>query len=115
MCSLTANSDVVDADALSPRLIKAHLDRMPFSQATKDEYRRVDGTRVPREQWFHPDKCLLPRPMSEELKERTRKKIEESRMVMGERIDRILRGEFSGCAVVLRSNYDLEPKKKDEE
>jgi hypothetical protein len=85
--SLTADRDVVDAIALSPRFIKAIWDRMPFDQKTEDEYRGVDGTTVPREQWFRPDKSLLPPPMSEKRKEETRKKIEENRKVFGERMN----------------------------
>jgi len=81
--SLTADRDVVDAAGLSPRLFKAFMDRMPPG-AKPDSVDEADGTKVPREQWFHPDKSLLPPPMTDEQKERTRKRDEE---MSKERVD----------------------------
>jgi hypothetical protein len=104
MRSLTTDRDVIDAVALSPRLIKAHLDRMPFDQKTEDTFRGVDGTGVPREKWFHPDKSLLPPPMSEEVKEQTKKVIEENKELFAKK-------DYGGCGVVVRSDYNLGPKK----
>ena len=102
--SLTADRDVVDAVALSPRLIKAMLDRMPFDQKTEDEFRSVDGTAVQRERWFRPDKGLLPEPMSEEVKEETRRVIEDNWEVLREKMERVGKGGVGGgCAVVARS------------
>ncbi|EED15561.1 conserved hypothetical protein [Talaromyces stipitatus ATCC 10500] len=64
--SLTADRKVVDAVGLRPELIKAMLDRMPFDSQNEANYRGVDGTKVSEDQWFHPDKDLLPPPLREE-------------------------------------------------
>ena len=63
--------------ALPPRLIKAHLDRLPYSPKTGDDFRGVDGTQTPRAQWYNPHRSLLLEPLSEEQKEEARKIIEE--------------------------------------
>ncbi|RSL74290.1 hypothetical protein CEP53_000391 [Fusarium sp. AF-6] len=84
--SLTADREVVDATPFSPRQIKALLDRMPFNPENETKFRGVDGRGVPQEQWFHPDKSLLPPPLSlteeqrkfgEANKEKNRKMLEE--------------------------------------
>ncbi len=68
--SLTADRDVLNAAGLNPRLIKAFLDRMP--PGFKDGFDEADGTKTPREQWFNPDKNMLPPPLTDEQKEATR-------------------------------------------
>ncbi|KAI8650694.1 hypothetical protein NCS57_01403900 [Fusarium keratoplasticum] len=84
--SLTADREVVDAVPFSPRQIKALLDRMPFNPENETKFRGVDGRGVPQEQWFHPDKSLLPPPLpltdeqrrfGEANKEKNRKMLEE--------------------------------------
>lgn len=65
--SLTADRDVVDAAGLSPRLITALLDRMPLEY--RDGFGEADGTKTSREQWFNPDKSMLPLPLTDEQKE----------------------------------------------
>jgi hypothetical protein len=82
--SLTADREVVDAMALRPELMKALLDRMPYDPQAEIDYRRVDGTRVPKEQWFHPDKSLLPPPYTppEERRNLSPEKLEENRQIM---------------------------------
>ncbi|POR34171.1 Uncharacterized protein TPAR_05620 [Tolypocladium paradoxum] len=84
--SLTADRDVVDAIALPPRLIKAMLDRMPFDPQNEVKYRGVDGTTVPREQWFHPDKNLLPPPLvlTDEQRREAETKVEENKKMVEE-------------------------------
>nr|KMM67841.1 hypothetical protein CPAG_04174 [Coccidioides posadasii RMSCC 3488] len=57
--SLSAGLDeVVDAVGLSPWLIEALFKRLP--PGLRAEHEGADGTNVPREQWFHPDKSKLP-------------------------------------------------------
>ena len=119
MRSLTADRDVVDAAAISTKLIKAFLDRMPFDSKTQDDFRGVDGTQVPRKQWFHPDKSILPPPMSQETKKRTRKLLEDQQgslqQGMEKRMEERAKGEeVGGCSVVVRSNYNLDPKPADD-
>ncbi|KAK5659117.1 hypothetical protein OQA88_1207 [Cercophora sp. LCS_1] len=66
--SLTADRDVIDAVGLRPGLIKAMHARVPPQARTVDEI--VDGTKTPREQWFNPDKTLLPPPLKELQRQR---------------------------------------------
>ena len=102
--SLTADQDIIGAVALPPRLIKAHLDRLPYYMEVQDEFRDVDGTKTPREQWFHPNRSLLLEPLSEEHKEEARKMIEEHALLDGERRLKERQGG-SCCSPVVRSNY----------
>ena len=71
--NLNGDREVLDAAGLSPKLIRALLDRMP--PAYRNGSDGVDGTKTPREQWFNPDKTLLPQPLTDEQK----KAIEASR------------------------------------
>lgn len=79
---------VVDAVGLKSEHIKALLDRLPFKPENEVKYRGVDGTKVPRQQWFHPDKSELPPPyvppperrkenLTPEMLEKNRKLLEE--------------------------------------
>jgi hypothetical protein len=113
--SLTADRDVVDAVPLPPQLIKAMLDRVPFQQELEDVYRGVDGTHVAREQWFNPDRALLPEPLSEEKKREAQKFHEENHEMIERNMERLRRGEQSGCGCVPQviSNYNLTPKTTD--
>ncbi|KAL4863156.1 hypothetical protein BDV12DRAFT_31154 [Aspergillus spectabilis] len=52
----TADRDVLGAVALPPKLLKAMLDIFHYSKETEDKFRGVDGTFVPREEWFHHNK-----------------------------------------------------------
>ncbi|KIW15169.1 hypothetical protein PV08_05214 [Exophiala spinifera] len=75
--SFTADREVIDAVGLAPKHIKALLDRTPYMQEAEDIFRCVDGTKVPREKWFNPDKSDIPRTATEEEKERERIMVEE--------------------------------------
>jgi hypothetical protein len=84
--NLTADRDVLDAVGLSPRLVKAFLDRVPPEyRSLTPELEGVDGSQVPHEQLWHPDSSLLPPPMDEKrklaalatLEEQEKKKAEE--------------------------------------
>ena len=78
MRSLTADRRVVDAVGLNPQQIAAYLDRAPPGFRGEYEFADdADGTKVPREQWFFPDKTLLPEPMSKEVRERIEKTMRE--------------------------------------
>jgi hypothetical protein len=68
--NLTADRDVLDAVGLSPRLVKAFLDRIPPDyRALNPELEDVDGSEVPEERLWHPDRSLLPPPMDEKRKQ----------------------------------------------
>lgn len=64
--NISGDREVLDAVGISPKLIKALLDRMP--PAYRTGFDGVDGTKTPREQWFNPDKTMLPQPLSNEKK-----------------------------------------------
>lgn len=56
--------------ALLSDLQVAFLSRMPPVYQTRLE--EADGTKIPREEWFKPKPGMLPEPMSEESKEKTK-------------------------------------------
>jgi hypothetical protein len=41
--------EIYDAGPMSPAMIKAFLDTRPWSQAREDQFRGVDGRRIPQE------------------------------------------------------------------
>jgi hypothetical protein len=85
--SLTADREVVDTVALRPELIKALLDRMPHNPQAEIDYRGVDGTKVPQEKWFHPDRSLLPAPFNppEERRNLSPEELEKNRRMLENR------------------------------
>lgn len=85
--SLTADRDVIDAAGLTPKLIKALQDRVPPD--ARGDLGDADGTKVPREEWFHPDKSLLPPPLSEEKREQARKRWEEDPEMYREKVEKL--------------------------
>ncbi|KAM0426561.1 hypothetical protein ACHAPT_008253 [Fusarium lateritium] len=101
--SLTADRDVVDAIPFSPRQIKALLDRMPFNPENEVKFRGVDGSGVPQEQWFHPDKSLLPPPfpLTDEQRRQGEAKKEENKKILEERAKR------PRCPLQIVSDHDL--------
>ncbi|UZP40449.1 hypothetical protein NXS19_008265 [Fusarium pseudograminearum] len=63
---LDADRNIHYAIALRPALIKALLDRLPYDMEEERFWRGVDGTKVPKEQWYNPPPGILPPPLSEE-------------------------------------------------
>ncbi|KAM0559868.1 hypothetical protein ACHAPJ_003816 [Fusarium lateritium] len=102
--SLGPYRDVHDAVPLSPHLIKALLDRMPFVPQNEVDYRGVDGRNTPKEQWFHPDKSLLPRPLilTDEERKVQESKAEETRKLLEE-----MKKKPPPCAPQVMSDHDL--------
>jgi hypothetical protein len=77
--TLSADRAVLDAVGLSPRLVKAFLDRVPPEyRALTPELENVDGSKATEEELWHPDASLLPRPMGEEQKKKALAQLEES-------------------------------------
>ncbi|KAF4970336.1 hypothetical protein FSARC_2592 [Fusarium sarcochroum] len=107
--SLTADRDIVDAVPFTPRLIKAFLDRLPYEEETEKEFRGVDGTKVPKEQWYKPLPGILPPPLEEEHRERSEEVLEGYRKKYFERRKKIEDGNFVQCPVCLMSDNDLGP------
>ena len=107
MRSLTADREVVDAVPLRPELIKALVDRMPYRAQNEVDYRGVDGTNVPREQWFHPDKSLLPPPYTppEDRRNPSPGQLEKNRQFLEERAKSKAKGD--SCEPRIVSNHDL--------
>jgi arsenate reductase-like glutaredoxin family protein len=77
--TLSADRVVLDAVGLSPRLVKAFLDRVPPDyRALTPSLEDADGSKASYEELWHPDASLLPRPMSGEKKKAALARLEES-------------------------------------
>ncbi|PTB40220.1 hypothetical protein M441DRAFT_70047 [Trichoderma asperellum CBS 433.97] len=75
--TLSTEYQVVDARALNPDQIKQVLDFLP-SVMDKDGFDGVDGTKVPKEQWYNPADGILPQKPTDEEREARRKAIKEA-------------------------------------
>jgi hypothetical protein len=103
--SLTADREVVDAIGLRPELIKAFLDRMPFKAQNEIDFRGADGTKVSREQWFHPvDKSTFPPPYTppEERRHLSPEQLDKNRRWLEERAVKA-----RSCEPTIVSDHDL--------
>ncbi|KAF5011927.1 hypothetical protein FDECE_1992 [Fusarium decemcellulare] len=107
--SLDADRNIVDAVAFTPALIKALLDRMPYDAESEKAFRGVDGTRVPKDQWYNPQPGILPPPLEEEHRERSEEVLEKYRKMYDARRKKIEEGTAAQCAVCLMSDNDLGP------
>lgn len=76
--SLTADRKIIAALPLEPRHIKAHLDQEEWNEEIEACYRAVDGTEVPREQWFEPAPETLPPPLEGNDLEEAKRLMEEN-------------------------------------
>ena len=107
--SLTASRDVLGAVPLSPRLIKADLDRQDYNEQVEVEFRGVDGTKTPREHWFHPPPEMLPPPLHADLIRKGKELITERGLSLD--INQGGQGTETGeeimCPVHVRSDYDI--------
>ncbi|RKK88296.1 hypothetical protein BFJ69_g152 [Fusarium oxysporum] len=63
---LDADRNIHYAIALRPALVKALLDRTPYDQEEEKFWRGINGTKVPKDQWYNPPPGILPPPLSEE-------------------------------------------------
>jgi hypothetical protein len=66
--NLTGDREVINAEGLSPELITALQNRLP--PTFRQNFEGVDGSKVPKEEWFSPDKSLLPEALTEEKKQK---------------------------------------------
>ncbi len=105
--SWDADRNVVDATPLRPDLIKAYLDRLPYDEVTEKAFRGVDGRNVPREDWFHPPKALIPEPLPEEHRERDEKVLEKYRKQTEEWQKKMISENYEGWPVVIRSDNKI--------
>ncbi|CVL12215.1 hypothetical protein FPRO06_03483 [Fusarium proliferatum] len=76
---LDAERNIHYAIALRPALIKALLDRGPYDNEEEAVFRGVDGTKVPKEQWYNPPRDILPEPLSEEHRKEGREFIHKNK------------------------------------
>ncbi|KAF4454922.1 hypothetical protein F53441_2661 [Fusarium austroafricanum] len=63
-----ADSNVHYAVGLRPGLIKAFLDSLPYNAEAEKFYRGVDGSKVPKEQWYTPPAIEICPPLSEKTR-----------------------------------------------
>ncbi|MCJ1361053.1 hypothetical protein MMC16_000150 [Acarospora aff. strigata] len=83
--SLTADRDVLDAAGLNPRLTKALPNRI--SPGFRGGFGEADGAKTLREQWFNPDKSMLPPPLTDKQKKTTRKMLKDNKEMLEGRMD----------------------------
>lgn len=76
--SLTADREVIDAIGLDPSQIASFERQLPPSMRDPKRDETVDGTKVPREKWYSPDAGMLPPPLSQEARDRSRQRMEEN-------------------------------------
>jgi hypothetical protein len=105
--SLNLENEVIDAVGLSPRLIKAFMDRFPYNKELEAQFHNSDGTSVPQEQWWAPNPLILPRPYTAEQKDEARREYKEKKDIIEEMRQKRKIGEIQGCGVVIRSNYRI--------
>jgi hypothetical protein len=75
--TLSADRAVLDAVGLSPRLVKALLDRVPPDyRALTPELEDADGSNASYSEMWHPDANLVPRPMCEEKEKKVLERVE---------------------------------------
>jgi len=109
--------NVIDAAGFSPAQIKQFLDKQPWSQATEDKFRGVDGRKVvDHEALFNPPDSDRPPKLTEEGKATAQLEVDELNRKLMERIaqeekDGVNIAEKYACGRVV-SNYDLSPKPK---
>ena len=80
---------------------------MPYRAQNEIDYRGVDGTNVPREQWFHPDKSLLPPAYTppEERRNPSAEQLEKNRQWLEDR--RKNKASNEACEPRIVSNHNL--------
>ncbi|KAH7231722.1 uncharacterized protein BKA55DRAFT_695964 [Fusarium redolens] len=103
---LDADRNIHYAVALRPALIKALLDRGPYDREEEMVFRGVDGTKVPKEQWYNPPPGILPPPLSEEHRKEGRELIEKNK----EKFDKIREDSknYKERLVFIESDHKLE-------
>lgn len=105
---LDADRNIHYATPLRPTLIKALLDRLPYDEEAEKRWRGVDGTRVPKEQWYNPPAGILPPPLSEEQRKEEREIMEKHK----DKFDKIRQdlkdGVYADRPVFIESDHKLE-------
>jgi hypothetical protein len=76
--NLSGNRDIHDAEGLSPALIEMYMQRFP-GKWQKEEHEDMDGTKIPKEEWYNPKPGLwfCPPPLSEEAQQEAWKSYNE--------------------------------------
>ncbi|KAF5603904.1 uncharacterized protein FSUBG_7002 [Fusarium subglutinans] len=82
---IDAESNILHAEPLRPILIKGFLDRLPYDKEAERSFRGIDGTTVPKEQWYNPPEGVIPPPMQKEM----RKEGQEAMEKYKEKFDKI--------------------------
>jgi len=103
---LDADRNIHYAIALRPALIKALLDRTPCDQEEEEFWRGINGTKVPKDQWYEPPPGILPPPLSEEHRNEGRQLNEMNK----EKFDKIRADSknYKERLVLIESDHKLE-------
>lgn len=105
--SWTPDRAVVDAVGLTPRLVKAYLDVLPYVAEEEARFRGVDGTKTPREQWYDPPaECRLP-PLPEEYRTSDPVVLEGYRRLTRERDEEWRANRPGWCTLHVVSDYKI--------
>lgn len=75
--TLSAEYEVIDAKGLNPEQIKQMMDSLS-NPADKGEFDGVDGTTLPKEQWYDPAAGILPERKTDAEQAVLRKAIKEA-------------------------------------
>ncbi|KAH7469507.1 hypothetical protein FOMA001_g14250 [Fusarium oxysporum f. sp. matthiolae] len=103
---LDADRNIHYAIALRPALIKALLDRTPYNQEEEEFWHGINGTKVPKDQWYNPPPGILPPPLSEEYRNEGRQLNEMNK----EKFDKIRADSknYKERLVFIESDHKLE-------
>ncbi|KAM0290837.1 hypothetical protein ACHAPQ_011690 [Fusarium lateritium] len=107
--SLTADREVVDAVPLTPALIKAMLDRIPYNEEREKLFCGVDGNKTAQEQWYKPLAGILPPPLEEKYRNVSEEELEENKRWYYEERKKLETEGVGKDAVYLMSDHDLGP------
>ncbi|KAH7182386.1 uncharacterized protein B0J16DRAFT_343617 [Fusarium flagelliforme] len=104
---IDADNKILHAEPLRPALIKGFLDRLPYDEEAEKSLRGVDGTKVPKEQWYNPPEGIIPPPAPEEIRKESLELLEKNK----EKVDRIRQnlkdGVYEERRVVLVSDHKI--------
>ena len=104
---IDANNDIIYAEPLRPALIKGFLDRLPFDEEAEKSLRGVDGTKVPKEQWYNPPKGVIPPPTPQEIRKESLEILEKNKEKVEKIRQNLKSGVYEERRVVLLSDHKI--------
>lgn len=105
--NIDANNNIIYAEPLRPALIKGFLDRLPYDEEAEKSLRGVDGTKVPKEQWYNPPEGVIPPPTPEEIRKESLELLEKNKEKMNKIWQNLKDGVYQERRVVLLSDHNI--------